>query len=107
MRYVVFCLIYLYSHWLVLKLMMCENIVWFLLQKSYHYIALLKTIMRLSLTNMKAADVKDVASSITTIANEKLKAEKEAAAGKKKGIILNVLLTITSSLVYSFMNVLF
>jgi len=86
---------------------MCENIVWFLLQKSYHYIALLKTIMRLSLTNMKAADVKDVASSITTIANEKLKAEKEAAAGKKKGIILNVLLTITSSLVYSFMNVLF
>lgn len=56
---------------------------------------------------MKAADVKDVASSITTIANEKLKAEKEAAAGKKKGIILNVLLTITSSLVYSFMNVLF
>ncbi|CAH8257130.1 unnamed protein product [Arabidopsis lyrata] len=54
-------------------------------EKSYHYIALLKTIMRLSLTNMKAADVKDVASSITTIANEKLKAEKEAAAGKKKG----------------------
>ncbi|VVA94207.1 unnamed protein product [Arabis nemorensis] len=29
-------------------------------------------------------DVKDVASSITAIANEKLKAEKEAAAGKKK-----------------------
>ncbi|EOA35694.1 hypothetical protein CARUB_v10020920mg [Capsella rubella] len=53
-------------------------------EKSYHYIALLKTIMRLSLTNMKAADVKDVASSITAIANEKLKAEKEAAAGKKK-----------------------
>ncbi|KAL1215218.1 hypothetical protein V5N11_016984 [Cardamine amara subsp. amara] len=53
-------------------------------EKSYHYIALLKTVMRLSLTNMKAADVKDVASSITAIANEKLKAEKEAAAGKKK-----------------------
>ena len=54
------------------------------LQKSYHYIALLKAVMRLSLTNMKAADVKDVASSVTAIANEKLKAEKEAAAGRKK-----------------------
>uniref|UniRef100_A0A1J3JTC3 Eukaryotic translation initiation factor 3 subunit J n=1 Tax=Noccaea caerulescens TaxID=107243 RepID=A0A1J3JTC3_NOCCA len=53
-------------------------------EKSYHYIALLKAVMRLSVTNMKAADVKDVASSITAIANEKLKAEKEAAAGKKK-----------------------
>ncbi|KAF8057345.1 hypothetical protein N665_1257s0016 [Sinapis alba] len=53
-------------------------------EKSYHYIALLKSVMRLSLTNMKAADVKDVASSVTAIANEKLKAEKEAAAGRKK-----------------------
>ncbi|CAH8387856.1 unnamed protein product [Eruca vesicaria subsp. sativa] len=53
-------------------------------EKSYHYIALLKAVMRHSLTNMKAADVKDVASSITAIANEKLKAEKEAAAGRKK-----------------------
>lgn len=40
--------------------------------------------MRLSMTSLKAADAKDVASSITAIANEKLKAEKEAAAGKKK-----------------------
>lgn len=63
---------------------MLKIIFWFLLQKSYHYIALLKAVMRLSVTNMKAADVKDVASSITAIANEKLKAEKEAAAGKKK-----------------------
>ncbi|XP_024007628.1 eukaryotic translation initiation factor 3 subunit J [Eutrema salsugineum] len=53
-------------------------------EKSYHYIALLKIVMRLSVANMKAADVKDVASSVTAIANEKLKAEKEAAAGKKK-----------------------
>ncbi|KAH0937996.1 hypothetical protein HID58_005457 [Brassica napus] len=53
-------------------------------EKSYHYIALLKAVMRLSVTNMKAADVKDVASSVTAIANEKLKAEKEAAAGRKK-----------------------
>lgn len=54
------------------------------MQKSYHYIGLLKAVMRLSMTSLKAADAKDVASSITAIANEKLKAEKEAAAGKKK-----------------------
>ncbi|KAK1575599.1 hypothetical protein Q3G72_006801 [Acer saccharum] len=53
-------------------------------EKSFHYISLLKAVMRLSMTSLKAADAKDVASSITAIANEKLKAEKEAAAGKKK-----------------------
>lgn len=36
------------------------------------------------MTNLKAADAKEVASSVTAIANEKLKAEKEANAGKKK-----------------------
>ena len=40
--------------------------------------------MRLSMTALKAIDAKDVASSVTAIANEKLKAEKEANAGKKK-----------------------
>lgn len=40
--------------------------------------------MRLSMTSLKAADAKDVASSVTAIANEKLKAEKEANASKKK-----------------------
>lgn len=40
--------------------------------------------MRLSMTSLKASDAKEVASSVTAIANEKLKAEKEAAAGKKK-----------------------
>ncbi|ESQ47334.1 hypothetical protein EUTSA_v10027912mg [Eutrema salsugineum] len=54
-------------------------------EKSFHYIGLLKAVMRLSLANMKAADVKDVASSITAIMNEKLKAEKEAAGKKKTG----------------------
>ncbi|XP_065849444.1 uncharacterized protein [Euphorbia lathyris] len=53
-------------------------------EKSFHYIALLKAVMRLSMTSMKAADAKEVSSSITAIANEKLKAEKEANAGKKK-----------------------
>ncbi|KAA8538981.1 hypothetical protein F0562_025673 [Nyssa sinensis] len=53
-------------------------------EKSYHYIGLLKAVMRLSMTALKAADAKEVASSVTAIANEKIKAEKEANAGKKK-----------------------
>ncbi|CAL9028789.1 unnamed protein product [Prunus brigantina] len=53
-------------------------------EKSFHYIGLLKAVMRLSMTSLKGADAKDVASSITAIANEKIKAEKEANAGKKK-----------------------
>ncbi|XP_071709271.1 uncharacterized protein [Rutidosis leptorrhynchoides] len=53
-------------------------------EKSYHYLGLLKNVMRLSMTSLKAADSKEVASSVTANANEKLKAEKEAAAGKKK-----------------------
>lgn len=36
------------------------------------------------MTNMKAADAKDISSSVNAIANEKLKLEKEAQAGKKK-----------------------
>jgi translation initiation factor 3 subunit J len=46
--------------------------------------ALLKNVMRLSMTSLKGADAKDISSSVTAIANEKIKAEKEAAAGKKK-----------------------
>ncbi|KAK8926515.1 hypothetical protein KSP39_PZI018752 [Platanthera zijinensis] len=53
-------------------------------EKSYHYIALLKSVMRLSMASLKAADAKEIASSVTAIANEKLKMEKEANAGKKK-----------------------
>jgi len=53
-------------------------------EKSFHYIGLLKAVMRLSMTSLKAADAKDIASSVTAIANEKLKAEKEANVGKKK-----------------------
>ncbi|CDO99629.1 unnamed protein product [Coffea canephora] len=55
-----------------------------LYEKSYHYIGLLKAVMRLSMTSLKGVDAKDVASSVTAIANEKIKAEKEANAGKKK-----------------------
>ncbi|KAH1152339.1 hypothetical protein AAZX31_16G192000 [Glycine max] len=53
-------------------------------EKSYHYIGLLKAVMRLSTISLKGADAKDIASSVTAIANEKIKAEKEANAGKKK-----------------------
>lgn len=45
---------------------------------------LLKNVMRLSMTPLKGADAKEISSSVTAIANEKIKAEKEAAAGKKK-----------------------
>ncbi|XP_047943151.1 eukaryotic translation initiation factor 3 subunit J-A-like [Salvia hispanica] len=50
-------------------------------EKSYHYIGLLKAVMRLSLTFLKGADAEEVASSITAI-----KAEKEANASKKKTV---------------------
>ena len=36
------------------------------------------------MVNMKAAEAKELSSSIAALANEKLKAEKDAAAGKKK-----------------------
>ncbi|GFS39480.1 translation initiation factor eIF3 subunit [Actinidia rufa] len=54
------------------------------LKKSFHYMGLLKAVMRLSMTSLKGADAKEVASSVTAIANEKIKAEKEANAGKKE-----------------------
>ncbi|KAH0697169.1 hypothetical protein KY289_014651 [Solanum tuberosum] len=53
-------------------------------EKSYHYIGLLKAVMRLSMTSLKGQDAKDIGSSITAFANEKIKAEKEATASKKK-----------------------
>uniref|UniRef100_A0A2P2KVC8 Eukaryotic translation initiation factor 3 subunit J n=1 Tax=Rhizophora mucronata TaxID=61149 RepID=A0A2P2KVC8_RHIMU len=53
-------------------------------EKSFHYVGLLKAVMRLSMTTLKAADAKVVSSSVAAIANEKLKLEKEAAAGRKK-----------------------
>eukprot|EP00258_Populus_trichocarpa_P028390 XP_024444409.1 eukaryotic translation initiation factor 3 subunit J-like isoform X2 [Populus trichocarpa] len=55
-----------------------------LFHKSYHYIGLLKAIMKLSMTAMKAADAKEVSASVSAIANEKIKAEKEANVSKKK-----------------------
>lgn len=53
-------------------------------EKSFHYLGLLKAVIRLSMASLKVADAREISSSITAIANEKLKAEKEANAGKKK-----------------------
>ncbi|XP_074558043.1 uncharacterized protein LOC141813935 [Curcuma longa] len=48
-------------------------------EKSFHYIGLLKAILRLSMTSLRAADAKEVVASASAIANEKLKAEKEVS----------------------------
>ncbi|XP_028805561.1 eukaryotic translation initiation factor 3 subunit J isoform X2 [Neltuma alba] len=53
-------------------------------EKNDHYMNLLKRVMRLSMTSLKGSEAKEIASSITAIANEKIKAEKEANTGKKK-----------------------
>lgn len=53
-------------------------------EKSFHYIGLLKSVMRLSMAALTAAEAKEVSSSVSAIANEKIKAEKEANAGRKK-----------------------
>ncbi|XP_022991180.1 eukaryotic translation initiation factor 3 subunit J-like isoform X2 [Cucurbita maxima] len=53
-------------------------------EKSFHYINLLKDVIRLSMTSLKAADAKEVASSVTALANERLKAEKDTS--KKKTV---------------------
>ncbi|KAJ7535448.1 hypothetical protein O6H91_12G034500 [Diphasiastrum complanatum] len=53
-------------------------------EKSFQYLTLLKAVMRSSVASLKAADAKEIASSLTVIANEKLKLEKEASTGKKK-----------------------
>uniref|UniRef100_A0A803KWU7 Eukaryotic translation initiation factor 3 30 kDa subunit n=1 Tax=Chenopodium quinoa TaxID=63459 RepID=A0A803KWU7_CHEQI len=52
-------------------------------EKSYHYVGLLKAVMRLSTASLKAANAKEVAASVTAIANEKLKAEKDANADEE------------------------
>lgn len=78
-----FACIYIFIWWFVDLTIM----IWLLLllQKSYFYIGLLKDVMRLSMSSLKGADAKEIASSVTAIANEKIKAEKEANASKKKG----------------------
>ncbi|EPS68313.1 hypothetical protein M569_06456, partial [Genlisea aurea] len=54
-------------------------------EKSYFYVGLLKSVIRLSLSSLKGADAKEVASSVTAIANEKIKGEKESTNKKKTG----------------------
>lgn len=68
-------------------------------QKSFHYKTLLKALMRHSVASLNASDAKEVSSSMTVIANEKLKAEKDATAGKKKtGIYLYAHLSVDANL---------
>lgn len=56
-------------------------------EKSYHYQALLKAFFRKATAGLSASDAKDVNAAMGVIANEKLKVEREAAAGKKKGAL--------------------
>lgn len=53
--------------------------------KSFHYLTLLKAFLRKATASLAASDAKELNAALTVIANEKLKAEKEATAGKKKG----------------------
>ncbi|KAG6551150.1 hypothetical protein Mapa_007385 [Marchantia paleacea] len=54
-------------------------------EKSFHYMTLLKAVMKHAVTSLNAADAKVLASSLTVTANEKLKAEKDASGKKKTG----------------------
>ncbi|GAQ79880.1 Translation initiation factor 3 subunit J [Klebsormidium nitens] len=53
-------------------------------QKSFHYLTMLKQLSRVASEPLKGADVKDLASALTVLANEKLKAEKAAEKGGTK-----------------------
>ncbi|XP_009800563.1 uncharacterized protein LOC107769716 isoform X2 [Nicotiana tabacum] len=53
-------------------------------EKSYHYIGLLKDVMRLSMTALNGQDANEVSKSVNAISNEKIKEEKEANTSKKK-----------------------
>eukprot|EP00244_Chara_vulgaris_P013421 TRINITY_DN761_c0_g1_i1.p1 TRINITY_DN761_c0_g1~~TRINITY_DN761_c0_g1_i1.p1 ORF type:complete len:225 (+),score=80.25 TRINITY_DN761_c0_g1_i1:608-1282(+) len=53
--------------------------------KSFHYLTMLKAIMRLATVSLKAADTKDLGAALSVITNEKVKAEKDSAAKKKAG----------------------
>lgn len=54
------------------------------MQKSFHYIPMLKAFLRKATASLPSKDTKDLGTSLSAIANEKLKQEKEATAGKKK-----------------------
>ncbi|OIT40232.1 PREDICTED: eukaryotic translation initiation factor 3 subunit J-like [Nicotiana attenuata] len=53
-------------------------------EKSYHYIGLLKDVMRLSMTALNGQDTNEVSKCVNAISNEKIKEEKEANTNKKK-----------------------
>ncbi|CAI5513950.1 unnamed protein product [Closterium sp. Naga37s-1] len=53
--------------------------------KSFHYVSLIKNILRKVEAPLVGKDAKEISAAAAVIANEKLKAEKEAEKGKKKG----------------------
>ncbi|OMO60830.1 Translation initiation factor eIF3 subunit [Corchorus capsularis] len=63
-------------------------------EHSYYYLTLLKAVMKFSIKGLKAADAKEISSTVAAISNERLKAEREdanrkwktTAAAKKKSI---------------------
>uniref|UniRef100_J3M8H7 Eukaryotic translation initiation factor 3 30 kDa subunit n=1 Tax=Oryza brachyantha TaxID=4533 RepID=J3M8H7_ORYBR len=53
-------------------------------EKRYHYIGLMKAMNRLAVASLTPGNIKEIVSSMSTAANEKLRSEKAADAGKKK-----------------------
>uniref|UniRef100_A0A0D9WI64 Uncharacterized protein n=1 Tax=Leersia perrieri TaxID=77586 RepID=A0A0D9WI64_9ORYZ len=53
-------------------------------EKSYHYVGLMKAMNKLAVASLTSTNIKEIVSSMSTVANEKLKVEKAADAGKKK-----------------------
>lgn len=53
--------------------------------KSFHYVPLLKAFIRKATASLSTKDAKELSATMSAISNEKLKVEKEATAGKKKG----------------------
>jgi len=55
-------------------------------EKSIHYKSLLKRLFRQTCAGLKADEVKDLASALTILQNERLKQEKDKAKGGKKKV---------------------
>eukprot|EP00249_Psilotum_nudum_P005371 c18814_g1_i1 orf=464-1183(+) len=53
-------------------------------EKSFHYLTLVKSVIRCAMVPLKAADAKETVSTVQVVSNEKLKLEKEATAGKRR-----------------------
>ncbi|EPS58251.1 hypothetical protein M569_16564 [Genlisea aurea] len=56
-------------------------------EKSCHYVELLKSLLRSSLSSSRGSDVEEVASTLNAIADEKMKAEAKKRAVGKRNVI--------------------